>query len=161
MMTCFYAFLAGEAVLNLDVQYGPVVVIESGGQGVARTREIEDGESVTIHCNATSNPPPITVEWLREGRPDFRQSGNILRLHRVSADSAGTYTCRASNVLTPSSLGKQRINKSANASVTLLVRHRPGEARISPDKPVVLELSSATLSCLASPPGWPMPQYRW
>uniref|UniRef100_A0A8D8W7X6 Hemicentin-1 n=1 Tax=Cacopsylla melanoneura TaxID=428564 RepID=A0A8D8W7X6_9HEMI len=151
----------GEAVLNLDVQYGPQVVIESGGQGVARTREIEDGESVTIHCNATSNPPPITVEWLREGRPDFRQSGNILRLHRVSADSAGTYTCRASNVLTPSSLGKQRVNKSANASVTLLVRHRPGEARISPDKPVVLELASATLSCLASPPGWPMPQYRW
>uniref|UniRef100_A0A1B6H4Y3 Uncharacterized protein n=3 Tax=Proconiini TaxID=565685 RepID=A0A1B6H4Y3_9HEMI len=144
----------GEADILLDVQYGPQVTIDSGpGQ-----REAEEGETVTIKCNVSANPPPLTVEWTREGRPDFRQTGQTLKLHRVAADSAGTYTCRALNILT---VGGKTANKIGNASVTLLVRHKPGRAQITPDRPVATEGSGVTLTCSSSPPGWPVPQYRW
>lgn len=149
----------GEAELTLDVQYPPQVTIE--GLPITRQREADYGESVSIQCNVTSNPPPITVEWLREGRPEFRQPGDVLKIHSVTADSAGTYTCRAINVLSPTSLGKTRTNRVGNASVTLLVRHRPGQARITPEKPVAMEGNGVTLTCSATPPGWPIPAYRW
>lgn len=61
------------------------VAIESGPS----QREAEEGESLSIKCNVSANPPPLTVEWTREGRPDFRQNGPVLKLHRVVADSAG------------------------------------------------------------------------
>ncbi|XKL61368.1 hypothetical protein PGB90_008425 [Kerria lacca] len=149
----------GEAELTLDVQYPPQVTIEV--QGNARQIEAEEGESVNIQCNVSANPPPITVEWFREGKPEFRQQGDVLKIYRVNADSAGTYTCRAVNILTPTSLLKQRTNRIGNASVTLLVRHRPGQARITPEKPVATEGTGVTLTCAATPPGWPMPEYRW
>lgn len=150
----------GEADLMLDVQYPPQVTIE-GQQGTTRTREAEEDETVSIHCNVTANPPPITVEWLREGKPDFRQQGEVLKIHRITADSAGTYTCRAVNIMSPTSLARQRTNRIGNASVTLLVRHRPGQGRISPEKPIAMEGAGVTLTCTTSPPGWPIPQYRW
>ncbi|CAH0770951.1 unnamed protein product [Bemisia tabaci] len=151
---------SGEAEITLDVQYGPQVTIQSG-PGVSRQRDVEEGESVVIHCNVSANPAPTTVEWLREGRPEFRQSGETLVLQKVSADSAGTYTCRAVNVLNPTSLARTRTNKVGNASITLLVRHHPGQARITPDRPIATEGAGVTLTCSASPPGWPMPTYRW
>ncbi|XP_039283804.1 hemicentin-1 isoform X1 [Nilaparvata lugens] len=148
----------GKAEIVLDVQYPPKVTVETG-PGVARQREAEEGEIVMIKCNVSANPAPITVEWTREGRPDFRQPGDVLTLHRVTADSAGTYTCRAVNILNLSS--RQRVNRVGNASVTLLVRHKPGQAQITPDRPIATEGSGVTLTCSASPPGWPVPQYRW
>ncbi|KAL1139642.1 hypothetical protein AAG570_006620 [Ranatra chinensis] len=149
-----------EAEIYLDVQYPPQVTIESGS-GTSRQKEVEDGEMVTIKCNVSANPPPLTVEWLREGRQDFRQNGEVLKLHRVSAESAGTYICRANNVLSPTSLTRQRSNRVGNASITILVRHRPGKAQITPDRPIASEGNGVTLTCSASPPGWPTPQYRW
>ncbi|XP_066903538.1 contactin-2 isoform X3 [Halyomorpha halys] len=149
-----------EAEVYLDVQYPPQVTVESG-PGVAKQKEAEEGESITIKCNVSANPPPITIEWLRDGRPDFRQNGEVLKLNRVSADNAGTYICRAANVLNPTSPSRQRINKVGNDSVTLLVRHRPGKAQITPDRPIASEGNGVTLTCSATPPGWPTPQYRW
>lgn len=150
----------GEAEIFLDVLYPPQVTVETS-PGVARQREAEEGESLSIKCNVSANPAPITVEWIREGRPDFRQNGDVLKLHRVTADSAGTYTCRAVNILNPSTLSRQRVNRVGNASVTLLVRHKPGQAQITPDRPIATEGSGVTLTCSSSPPGWPVPQYRW
>lgn len=149
----------GEAEVILDVQYAPQVSIESAPN--ARQREAEEGETVTIQCNVSANPPPNSTEWLREGKPEFRQPGDVLRLSRVNSDSAGTYTCRASNVLNPSVIGRPRSTRVGNASVTLLVRHRPGQARITPERPIATEGTGVTLTCSASPPGWPIPQYRW
>ncbi|XP_014244572.1 hemicentin-1 isoform X1 [Cimex lectularius] len=151
---------AKEAEVYLDVQYPPLVSIETG-PGLARQIEAEEGEMVTIKCNVSANPPPITVEWLREGRPDFRQNGEVLKLHRVAADSAGTYMCRATNILNPTTTTRQRSNRVGNATVTLLVRHKPGKAQITPDRPIASEGNGVTLTCSASPPGWPTPQYRW
>ncbi len=149
----------GEAELTLDVQYPPQVTID--GQGVARQREVEENEGISIQCNVTANPQPISVEWLREGKPDFRQAGEVLKIYKATADSAGTYTCRAINMLNPTSLVKPRTQRIGNASVTLLVRHKPGQARITPEKPIATEGTGVTLTCSATPPGWPMPQYRW
>lgn len=149
----------GTGELMLDVQFPPLVTIE--GQVITRQRDAEEGGSINIQCNVTANPPPITVEWLREGKPDFRQQGDVLKIHRATADSAGTYTCRAVNILSPTSITKQRSHRMGNASVTLLVRHKPGQARITPEKPVAMEGTGVVLTCSATPPGWPMPQYRW
>lgn len=144
-----------EKDLTLDVLYSPIVSLE------AKTKEAEEGESVFIKCNVTANPNPVTIEWLKDGKPDFRQAGDSLRLSHVTAEHSGTYVCRAVNVITPSGQGARRSERVGNASVALLVRHRPGRARVSPSRPVVSEGGAVTLSCAATPPGWPAPQYRW
>ncbi|XP_077286250.1 hemicentin protein echinoid isoform X2 [Arctopsyche grandis] len=143
----------GEQELFLDVLFPPSVVIES------KTRETEEGGMVNIRCNVTANPEPISIEWTKEGKADFRQSGESLRLPRVTADSAGTYICKATNIIVTA--GGKRIEKTGTSSVAVLVRHKPGKARISPDRPIAQEGSAVTLSCAANPPGWPTPQYKW
>ncbi|XP_035727776.1 hemicentin-1-like isoform X2 [Vespa mandarinia] len=144
----------GESSLLLDVLYPPTVSIE--GESV-RIAQVED--TVTVHCNVSANPAPSIVEWLREGRPEFRQSGSILRLTRVTADHAGNYTCRAVNTIHPT--GGERRNHSAKAHVTVRIRHKPGPARVTPDSPVAVEGSRVILTCMASPAGYPEPQYKW
>lgn len=143
----------GEQEISLDVLYPPTVVIES------KTRETEERESVTIRCNVTSNPPPVTIEWLKEGSTDFRYNGDSLTIRDVTADHAGTYTCRAVNIMMPH--GGKRLERVGNATVVLLVRHRPGKSFITPNRPVVHVGNGVTLTCSANPPGWPVPQYSW
>jgi echinoid protein len=87
----------GEKEIALDVLYAPIVTLE------AKTKEAEEGESVYIKCNVTANPNPVTIEWVKDGKPDFRQSGDTLRLSHVSAENSGTYICRAVNIISPSS----------------------------------------------------------
>ncbi|XP_032688489.1 hemicentin-2-like isoform X2 [Odontomachus brunneus] len=144
----------GESSLLLDVLYPPTVSIE--GDPV-RVTDVED--SVTVHCNVSANPKPSVIEWLRDGRPEFRQSGLILRLIRVTADHTGNYTCRAVNTIYPT--GGERRNYTASATVTVRVRHKPGPARVTPDSPVAVEGSRVTLTCMANPAGYPEPQYKW
>lgn len=145
----------GEKEITLDVLYPPIVTLE------AKTKEAEEGESVYIKCNVTANPNPNTIEWVKDGKPDFRQSGDTLRLSHVTAEHSGTYICRAVNIISPSGAPLRRTEKIGNASIALLIRHRPGKARIMPDRPVATEGSPVTLTCTATPPGWPAPQYRW
>lgn len=135
--------------------YTPIVKLE------AKTKEAEEGASVYIKCNVTANPNPITVEWVKDGKPDFRQSGDTLRLSPVTAENSGTYICRAVNILSPSGFPGRLSERIGNESIALLIRHKPGRARIMPDKPVATEGSAVTLTCTATPPGWPAPQYRW
>lgn len=144
----------GESFLTLDVLYPPTVAIEGDAVRVA---EVED--QLTVHCNVSSNPPPTVVEWLRDGRPEFRQIGSILRLIRVTADAAGNYTCRAVNTIYPT--GGDPKNHSASAKVTIRIRHKPGPARVTPDSPVAVEGSRVILTCMASPAGYPEPTYKW
>lgn len=144
----------GEKEIYLDVLFPPSVTVES------KTYEAEEGGTVEIHCEVSANPEPTFIEWTMEDNPDFLQKGNTLVLSRVHADMAGTYICRAGNIIVSSTSGKS-VEKTNSASLAVLVRHRPGRARISPDRPVVQEGTSVTLTCSAKPPGWPIPQYRW
>lgn len=63
----------GEKELVLDVLYAPIVTLEG------KTKEVEEGESVSIKCNISANPAPSVVEWVKDGKPDFVQNGNVLR----------------------------------------------------------------------------------
>ncbi|CAG9859876.1 unnamed protein product [Phyllotreta striolata] len=146
---------AGSKELTLDVLYTPMVTIGS------KTKEAEEGELIIIPCNVSANPLPSIVEWVKEGKPDFRQNGDTLTIAQVKAEHSGTYMCRAVNVITPSAPPLRSYEKIGNASIALLVRHRPGRARIMPDKPIATEGSSVSLTCTTSPPGWPAPQFRW
>ncbi|CAB3378504.1 Hypothetical predicted protein [Cloeon dipterum] len=141
----------GEAELTLDVLYPPLVAVEA-------RREAEEGESIRVHCNVSANPAPLSVEWIRPDLPEFRQSGSILSLHRITADSAGTYMCRAVNLV--NSNGKS-YERHGNATLVLRVRHKPGAAKITPEKPIATEGNSIILTCEANPSGWPAPQFRW
>ncbi|KRJ97239.1 uncharacterized protein LOC6526786 isoform X2 [Drosophila yakuba] len=143
----------GEKDIVLDVLYPPIVFIES------KTHEAEEGETVLIRCNVTANPSPINVEWLKEGAPDFRYTGELLTLGSVRAEHAGNYICRSVNIMQP--FNSKRVEGVGNSTVALLVRHRPGQAYITPNKPVVHVGNGVTLTCSANPPGWPVPQYRW
>lgn len=144
----------GENEIYLDVLFPPSVTVDS------KTYEAEEGGTVEIRCEVSSNPEPISIEWSMEGRNDFRQKGNTLLLTRVNADMAGTYVCRAVNVIA-SSVGGNKMEKVGTASVAVLVRHKPGHAYISPDRPIAQEGSAVTLTCSAKSPGWPAPQFRW
>ncbi|CAH2076216.1 unnamed protein product, partial [Iphiclides podalirius] len=143
----------GEKEITLDVLYPPTVTIDS------KTYEAEEGGNVEIRCDVSANPEPVSIEWTMEGKPEFRQKGKTLTLTRVDADVAGTYTCRALNVISTS--GGNRIERASSASVAVLVRHKPGRAHISPERPVAQEGAGVTLACSAKPPGWPAPQFRW
>lgn len=143
----------GVQKVALDVLYPPVVVIET------KTREAEEHESITIKCNVTSNPAPVEIEWLKENNPDFRQAGEVLSINDIRAEHAGTYICRGINQMRPS--GSKGVERIGNTTVAVLVRHRPGKAVITPNHPIVHVGSGVTLKCSASPPGWPIPQYRW
>ncbi|XP_023031190.1 titin [Drosophila willistoni] len=143
----------GEQELILDILYPPTVVIER------KTHEAEEGDTVNIRCNVTANPSPVTIEWLKEGAPDFRYNGDVLTLNSVRAEHAGNYICRAVNIM--HSQGQERSERVGNSTIALLVRHRPGQAYITPNKPVVHVGNGVTLTCSANPPGWPVPQYRW
>lgn len=144
---------AGERDMYLDVLFPPTVTVES------KTYEAEEGGIVQIKCNVSSNPDPISIEWTMEGKPDFRQNGDTLMLSRVNAEMAGTYLCRAVNLI--SSTNGKRVERESRASVAVLVRHKPGRAHIRPDRPVAQEGTGVTLTCSAKPPGWPAPQFRW
>ncbi|KAL4702686.1 hypothetical protein ACJJTC_018695 [Scirpophaga incertulas] len=143
----------GEGEVYLDVLFPPSVSVES------KTYEAEEGSTVEIRCEVSANPAPITIEWTMEGRSEFQQKGNILKLTKVNAEMAGTYLCKAVNII--ASMNGKRSERSSSASVAVLVRHKPGRARISPDRPVAQEGTGVSLTCSAKPPGWPAPQYRW
>lgn len=142
-----------EQEIFLDILYPPVVVIET------KTREAEERETISIRCNVTSNPPPVQVEWLKEGNPDFRYNGEILTLSDIKAEHAGTYICRGINIMEP--YGGKKVERIGNSTIAILVRHHPGKAIISPNRPIVHVGNGVTLTCSASPPGWPVPQYKW
>lgn len=143
----------GSQKIQLDVLFAPVVVIET------KTREAEEREGINIRCNVTSNPPPVTIEWVKEGNPEFQQAGEVLSINDIRAEHAGTYICRGINTMRPS--GAKGVERVGNSTVAVLVRHRPGKAVITPNKPVVHVGNSVTFTCSANPPGWPVPQYRW
>lgn len=141
-----------EEEVTLDVLYAPVVVVPA-------SRDLEEGQDLLVTCNVTANPSPISIEWFREDDPSFRQSGDILRINRVTAANQGAYTCRAINILAPTNeSSKERVG---NATISVRIRHGPGKSFINLTNPVAVTGESITLNCGANPPGWPTPRYEW
>lgn len=143
----------GEYEIQLDVLYSPVVVIE------AKSKEAEEHGTISIRCNATSNPRPSSIEWFKEGTNERFLSGDVLQLNNIRASDAGNYICLATNEMALSN-GKT-VHRTGNSTVSLLVRHRPGQAYINPSKPIVHVGNAVTLTCSASPAGWPGSHFQW
>ena len=143
---------SGKAELELVVLFGPRV-------SVKKFHEIEEGGDVSIECQASARPDPVSVYWVRADRPKFRQRGRFLQLKSVNPADGGEYTCVVKNILDPS--GELTRERVGNASLTLAVLHKPGPAHIQPSQPVGIEGKSVSVVCGASPPGHPAPSYTW
>ena len=124
-------------------------------------REFGENEEIVIHCNVTANPAAHSIVWTKEDDPEFRQVGSPLRLPgtNTAAENNGRYTCTANNFIQPT--GKQRMERSGNATISVAVKHAPGSTFILPEKPTVLEGGRITMECGAKPPGYPLPTYKW
>ncbi len=90
------------------------------------------------------------------------QVGTTLVLKSVEATHSGLYTCSSTNFVHPS--GKERQARTANASVTVSVRHRPGNAAFvtangsGSGVVTAVEGKGVTVVCRAEPPGYPEPR---
>lgn len=143
---------AGKAELQLDVLHAPIVTLPG-------RREAKEGEDLTIECEIVANPRPASIQWFKEGDESFHQNGPSLRLDGINAQHNGKYVCSATNYIQPT--GKDKSMRVGNATIEINVRHQPGEAFITPEKPVAVDGKSVTLKCGANPPGYPEPSYRW
>lgn len=139
--------------LELVVLHGPQITLTP-------FKEATTGENVNIRCNVLSNPKPHTIVWFKENDPYFKKTGSVLLLNSITPKDAGNYICSATTTLKPSGAATG-VEKSANATVKLQIKHKPGKTEIFPANPVAVAGKPYTLSCSASPPGYPTPEYRW
>ncbi|KAF8792000.1 Hemicentin-1 like protein [Argiope bruennichi] len=142
-----------QANLELSVLYGPQVKVVS-------YQEAKAGEPLIVKCEVNSKPPPHMIQWLKEGDPYFRQTGDTLRIEKITVDDGGRYICQAATSFRPSGSNVQS-EAIGNGTVTVRIRHKPGQAEIYPVQPVAIAGRPFTLSCTAHPLGWPLPEYRW
>ncbi|CAF0968482.1 unnamed protein product [Rotaria magnacalcarata] len=75
------------------------LVLESSTKDI----EVNEGDSVTLVCNAQGYPAP-TIEWQKaDAQPlssgHIRQMGSQLHLHQVTRRESGIYKCLASNLV--------------------------------------------------------------
>ncbi|XP_027196551.1 cell adhesion molecule Dscam1-like isoform X3 [Dermatophagoides pteronyssinus] len=139
--------------LELVVLHGPQISLIS-------FKEATTGENVNIKCNVISNPKPHSIVWYKENDPFYKKNGAILSLNSITPNDAGNYICSATTTIKPSG-STTGIEKTNNATVRIQIKHKPGKAEIYPTNPVAVAGKSFTLSCGASPPGYPIPEYRW
>ncbi|KRY32545.1 Down syndrome cell adhesion molecule-like protein 1 [Trichinella spiralis] len=137
---------SGEATLDLDVQYGPELV-------VADEVVVQQGETLVLKCVANANPPaksdcgprpPATRIPLPPSTcPTYVAS----RLAITPALPATSCVCTAPV--------RRRAAPPRNVPA-----HAPGEARITVAEPVLVG-STVVLNCSASDPGYPAARFRW
>jgi len=144
----------GKAEVVLDVLYRPEVTVPA-------RKEVEAGQEVVVSCEVAANPRATSIVWSKAGEPGWQQSGPTLRLagSEPAATTTGQYTCTATNHLHPT--GRQREQRTGNATISVFVQHGPGQTSISPANPTAYEGRAVTLECAATPAGYPQPTYRW
>lgn len=57
---------------------------------------VTEGESVTMRCQVTSNPPHKNVSWFKD-RTRLKEQGTTITLPEVTRTMSGQYTCQVSN----------------------------------------------------------------
>ena len=55
-----------------------------------------EGNSLTLHCNASGNPSP-NITWTRDKSSSVLHQGNIYNILNIHRDATGYYTCTACN----------------------------------------------------------------
>lgn len=141
----------GERNINVRVLSPPV--IEPFGFPEA----VEEGSRSKVLCSVTKGDPPITIQWLKEGKPlphDLGVTETILDefskaliFPRVDLRHRGNYTCTA-------------VNSAATATLTAtMVVHAPPRWTLEPTNTAAVLGTDVLLNCKAN--GFPKPQIIW
>ncbi|XP_052281236.1 neuronal growth regulator 1-like [Dreissena polymorpha] len=101
-----------EPVKKMEVMLYVQVPAIVADQNSSSDKEVTEGETVTLTCNASGVPPP-GVSWFRTRvRERIGSDGEILRIHNMSRDCGGTYECVADNGVGEKAI--RRINIAVN-----------------------------------------------
>ncbi|XP_050417062.2 hemicentin-1 [Patella vulgata] len=139
--------------VEIVVLYTPVVTIPLTSYGA------DEGQSVTIPCNFTSNPVATGVVWSKDGSNlDIPASGGkysggttlapSLTITSLTSADAGSYICGVTNA-----------QGTGTDTTTVSIGYAPVSGTISNPSPRPVEGSAASLSCAAS--AAPEPVYKW
>ncbi|GBL99245.1 Transposon Ty3-G Gag-Pol polyprotein [Araneus ventricosus] len=141
----------GERTLNIRVLTPPVI------EPFHIPDAIEEGARSKLLCSVTKGDPPITIQWLKDGKTlphDLEVTETILDefskalvFPRVELRHRGNYTCIARNM-------------AASASFTAsMVIHAPPRWTTEPPHTEAVLGSDVILNCVAD--GFPKPQILW
>ncbi|XP_076645162.1 neural cell adhesion molecule 2 [Halictus rubicundus] len=89
---------------RLLVYYAPIVTIKLGSS--LKANDINEGDDVYFECDVQANPNAYKMAWFKDGKElhqnttagIFLHSGQSLVLQRVTRNSAGEYSCMATNI---------------------------------------------------------------
>ena len=81
---------------NRDLTGGIIFSVEPQVFNMYCPTSITEGSNVSLHCNATGNPPP-NITWIWQNTEDVLGSSEQLTLTAVNRSQAGTYQCQAWN----------------------------------------------------------------
>ncbi|CAN7939378.1 unnamed protein product, partial [Ixodes hexagonus] len=117
---------------------------------------LQEGMRSTATCTLLDGDPPVSMRWLRDGRPDLGPDVQVVPINdfvsnliidRVARHHSANYTCTATNAAA-----------SASHTARMLVRALP-RWTIRPTDLAAVVGSSVTLDCQAE--GEPEPVVRW
>ncbi|XP_077193027.1 sialic acid-binding Ig-like lectin 13 [Paroedura picta] len=111
---------------------------------------VREGESISLHCHATSRPHP-TLSWRKENET-LQSTGQgepcVLLLSSVGKEDAGEYQCWA-----------ETAHGAANRTLRLCVLYGP---RLSSNQSrSTCWQEDGNLQCNCSLDSWPLPQIQW
>nr|XP_046206515.1 hemicentin-1-like [Oncorhynchus gorbuscha] len=157
-----YQCLASNSAGTQMRQFRLIVLAPPTIRGPSETSEVSVvlGFPTVLPCDVEGSPMP-SITWLKDNQPivssaqlTYTQGGQALRLGTAHGDSAGIYTCRASNpagtTLKHYSLSVLVPPQIEGNSTSLSFGGRDEKVRIN---------GSLTLSCLAK--GFPEPKTQW
>ncbi|MBN3290809.1 CD22 protein, partial [Polypterus senegalus] len=108
-VTNIYGMIKSAAV-TLVVNHAPKNAVITGQANTT----IEEGESVTLNCTASANPPS-NYTWVKENSSHVG-SGEHLKISEFNVNDAGSYHCEATNI--------HGTAKSATVKLTVNGEHR-------------------------------------
>ncbi|XP_036791689.1 hemicentin-1 [Oncorhynchus mykiss] len=157
-----YQCLASNSAGTQMRQFRLIVLAPPTIRGPSETSEVSVvlGFSTVLPCDVEGSPMP-SITWLKDNQPivssaqlTYTRGGQALRLGTAHGDSAGIYTCRASNpagtTLKHYSLSVLVPPQIEGNTTSLSFGGRDEKVRIN---------GSLTLSCLAK--GFPEPKTQW
>jgi len=131
--------------ISLNIFYPPKVTATASKNTI-----LAEGDSVTLFCEADSNPP-ATVSWRKlEKTTKFIGNQPTITISSVTKDSAGSYQCVAENEL----------GRSQPETINVDVQYAPVISKVGPSVQIDAEAGEKLLlTCSAA--GSPKPNYQW
>ncbi|KAI8497502.1 hypothetical protein Bbelb_248080 [Branchiostoma belcheri] len=122
---------------------------------VSNTTTVEEGDSVQLTCQTTSNPP-ASYNWTRQSgelpddaRVETTDQNSVLMIPGLTKDDSGTYICTASNVVLPGGIAKEYVLTVLYLHQTIVRSRDVSIIAGSPQQATVRENTSVTFTCAA------------